>query len=106
MQVSYCKNVHKFQPSHEPALSETLQKISIAIFKHGIRMMDFFKDHDKLRSGLITENQFICGLSLACGKQAQLQRPEIQKVLEFYRLPDGRVQYKAFCDDMENGEKL
>ncbi|BFZ03633.1 hypothetical protein BsWGS_06672 [Bradybaena similaris] len=89
-------------PSCEPALSETLLKISIAIFKHGIRIMDFFKDHDKLRSGLITENQFICGLSLACGKQAQLQRPEIQKVLEFYRLPDGRVRYKEFCDDMEN----
>ncbi|CAG5122336.1 unnamed protein product [Candidula unifasciata] len=89
-------------PSHEPALSEIFQKISIAVFKHGIRMVDFFKDHDKLRSGVITESQFICGLSLACGKEAQIQRPEIQKVVEYYRLPDGRVQYKEFCDAMEN----
>jgi len=56
-----------------------------------------------LRSGIITENQFVCGLALAVGKEAQLSRPEIQKVVEYYRQPDGRVQYKEFCDMMENG---
>ena len=45
----------------------------------------------------------MCGLALACGKEAQLSRPEIQKVVEYYRLPDGRIQYKEFCDAMENG---
>ena len=47
--------------------------------------------------------QFICGLSLCCGTQAHLSRDEIQKVVEVYRQPNGRVRYKEFCDIMENG---
>ena len=47
--------------------------------------------------------QFICGLSLCCGTQANLSRDEIQKVVEVYRQPSGRVRYKEFCDIMENG---
>lgn len=86
---------------------ETVQlifdRIRVAVYKNGIRTIEFFKDYDKLRSGIITENQFICGLSLAISKEAQLTRGEIQKIAEFYRQPDGRVAYKEFCDMMENG---
>lgn len=32
-------------------------KIRIAVHKNGIRTTEFFKDHDKLRSGVITRNQ-------------------------------------------------
>ncbi|XP_073251609.1 uncharacterized protein [Porites lutea] len=85
-----------------PTLHEIFEKIRLAIHKHGIRTTEFFKDHDKLRSGEITENQFICGLSLCCGTQAHLSRDEIQKVVDVYRQPDGRVRYKEFCDIMEN----
>ena len=73
------------------------------MFKYGIRTIEFFKDHDKLRSGAITDNQFLCGLSLSVGTQAQLSRPEMQKVCEYFRQSDGRVKYKEFCDIMENG---
>ena len=76
----------------------------VAVHKYRVRPIEFFKDYDKLRSGVITENQFVCGLSLALGKEAQLSRPQIQKVMEYYRIPDGRVGYKGFCDMMENGE--
>lgn len=89
-------------PSSDPTLAEILDKIRVAVFKNGIRTIEFFKDHDKLRSGVITENQFICGLALACGKEAQLSRQEIQKVVEYYRLPDGRILYKQFSEAMEN----
>ncbi|KAH9519717.1 hypothetical protein Btru_070724 [Bulinus truncatus] len=89
-------------PKEDPTLAEILDKIRIAVFKNGIRTIEFFKDHDKLRSGVITDNQFVCGLALACGKEAQLSRGEIQKLVEYYRLPDGRVQYKQFCDNMEH----
>lgn len=85
-----------------PSLQEIFEKIREAIHKNGIRTTEFFKDHDKLRSGEITENQFICGLSLCCGTQANLSREEIQKVVDVYRQPDGRVRYKEFCDIMEN----
>ena len=52
---------------------------------------------------LFSEHQFVCGLSLALGKEAQLSRADIQKVVEFYRVDKDRVQYKEFCDMMENG---
>ncbi|XP_053393487.1 uncharacterized protein LOC123564874 [Mercenaria mercenaria] len=86
----------------DPDLNTIFDKIRMAVFKNGIRTTEFFKDHDKLRSGIITENQFVCGLALAVGKEAQLSRAEIQKIVEYYRQPDGRVKYKEFCDIMEN----
>lgn len=94
------------QATADPALNQIFDKIRVAVFKNGIRTIEFFKDHDKLRSGIITENQFVCGLALAVGKEAQLSRAEIQKIVEYYRQPDGRVLYKEFCDVMENGEYI
>ncbi|XP_002741846.1 uncharacterized protein LOC100373451 [Saccoglossus kowalevskii] len=84
------------------SLEDVFDKIRVAVYKNGIRTTEFFRDHDKLRSYIITENQFICGLSLAVGKEAQLSRSDIQKVVDFYKIPDGRVRYKEFCDLMEN----
>ena len=54
------------------------------------------------RPYFIAEHQFTCGLSLAIGKEAQLARNEIQKVVEFYRVDKDRVRYKEFCDMLEN----
>ena len=59
------------------------------------------EDQDRLFSSVSL--QFICGLSLCCGTQAHLSRDEIQKVVDVYRQPNGRVRYKEFCDIMENG---
>ncbi|XP_062606411.1 uncharacterized protein LOC134268237, partial [Saccostrea cucullata] len=86
----------------DPALNEIFEKIRVAVFKNGIRTTEFFRDHDKLRSGIVTESQFKCGLALAVGKEAQLSRAEIQKVVEYYRVAEDRVQYREFCDMMEN----
>lgn len=86
----------------DPPLNQIFDKLRVAVFKNGIRSLEFFRDHDKLRSGIITENQFICGLSLAAGKEAQLTRQEIQKIVQFYHIPDGRVRYREFCDMLEN----
>jgi len=98
--------IYLFQLTKDPDLNSIFDRIRVAVFKNGIRTTEFFKDHDKLRSGIITENQFICGLSLAVGKEAQLSRADVQKVMEYYRQPDGRVLYKEFCDMMENGKSL
>ena len=50
--------------------------------------------------------QFIRGLSLCCGQLAHLSRDEIQRIVEHYHTPDGRVRYKEFCDLMENSKKM
>ena len=41
----------------QSSLQQILSKISNVVFKNGIRTTEFFKDHDKLNSGVITENQ-------------------------------------------------
>eukprot|EP00731_Ephydatia_muelleri_P005665 Em0002g1841a len=79
-----------------------LCKIRDAVYKNGIRTTEFFKDHDKLRSGIITETQFTCGLTLCCGQAIHLSREEIALVVECFRAPDGRVRYNQFCQFMEN----
>lgn len=83
-------------------IQEVFDKIRVAVHKNGIRTTEFFKDHDKLRSGVITRNQFICGLSLCCGTQANLSRDEIEMLVEYYVTEDDRVRYKEFCHLMEN----
>ena len=57
----------------------------------------------RLNLNFFALQQFICGLSLCCGTQANLSRDEIQKIVEVYRQSNGRVRYKEFCDIMENG---
>ncbi|CAF1138992.1 unnamed protein product [Adineta steineri] len=84
------------------SIQEILDKIRIATFKYGVRISDFFKDYDKLRSGIMTETQFESALSLSIQKQAFLNMNDIKKIAEYYRRPDGRVYYKEFVDSMEN----
>lgn len=85
-------------------LNPIFKKVQEAVHKNGIRTTEFFRDHDKLRKGIITENQFVCGLMLCAGKEAHLTRGEVQKLVDFYKDSEGRVAYKEFCDKMENGE--
>lgn len=40
------------------SVQEIIDRISIICYKNGIRITDFFKDFDRLRSGVITERQF------------------------------------------------
>ncbi|CAF4055843.1 unnamed protein product [Rotaria sordida] len=88
--------------AEQRSIQEILDKIRIATFKYGIRISDFFKDYDKLRSGIITEGQFESALSLSIQKQAFLNMNDIKKLTEYYRRPDGRIYYKEFVDSMEN----
>lgn len=74
------------------------------VYKYGIRTTEFFRDYDKLRSGLITVAQFKCGLSLCMAKRINLKRNEINRLVEHFISSDGEhVKYKEFCDVMENG---
>ena len=47
------------QMSEVASLDEIFQRIKDAIYKNGIRTTEFFRDHDKLRSGVITENHVV-----------------------------------------------
>ena len=101
-----CFRVSTLQPDVDLTLQQIFDKIRVAIYKNRVRSIEFFKDYDRLRSGIITEHQFNSAIVLAIGKEAQLSPPEVQKIIEYYRTPDGRVQYKEFCDMLEHGNDL
>ena len=81
---------------------EIVDRISIACHKEGIRMVDFFKDYDRLRSGMVTDRQFASGLTAGVQKSANLCSEDINQLIEYYRRPDGRCDYKSFSDTVEN----
>lgn len=74
--------------ANDGELKSVFDRLHVAIFKNRIRTTEFFKDNDKLRSGIITRNQFIRGLALAQdGVQlgaSLLTTPEINKIADFY----------------------
>jgi hypothetical protein len=45
-------------------MTALLERLRVGFFRSRVRPVDFFADHDKLRSGLVTENQFVCGSTL------------------------------------------
>ena len=54
--------------------------------------------------GIVTENQFSCGLALACsGRDApRISREEMASVIALFRAPNGRgVLYRKFADTVD-----
>ena len=84
------------------SVQEIIDRIANVCYKHGIRISDFFKDFDRLKSGVITERQFSSGLIVGLEKAANLCTDDIYQLAEYLRLPDGRIEYKTFCDTVEN----
>lgn len=85
------------------AADEILNRVRIAVVKHGIRTTEFFRDFDKLRTGKCSEAQFSASLTLAVGKQTKLTPSEIAQLANHFCAADGRVCYGEFCDSMESG---
>jgi Ca2+-binding EF-hand superfamily protein len=65
-----------------------------------VRVAEFFRDFDKLRSGHITDSQFRIGLSMA---KIVLSTSEFELLMETYKAPkEGRhLRWKDFCDAVE-----
>jgi len=109
-QASEAISFNSRHSSHDMKVDKELQslfdRLHVAIFKNRIRTTEFFRDHDKLRSGIITMNQFIRGLTLAQdGVQlgaSLLTGEEIKRIANHYSDKNGMVHYKKFCYKMEN----
>src|SRR5690606_4163323 len=80
-----------------------VDKVSIACYKEGIRITDFFMDYDTLGCGLITHRQFATALTDSVKKSANLALDDINQLVEYYRQVDGKCDYKTLCDTIENG---
>ncbi|PAA77603.1 hypothetical protein BOX15_Mlig010687g4 [Macrostomum lignano] len=88
----------------DPSIEMILQRLRVAVHKYGIRLLEFLRDHDKLRHDLVTENQFVKSLMLAIGKQAQLTLPECHALAHYFAAKDGsnRVRYRDFALAMDS----
>lgn len=100
--ISQQKDSIQHVPGASPSVQMILDRIRMAVHKRGIRVIEFFRDYDKLRHDRITEHQFVCALSLALGKEAQLSRDEIQKLANFYRADANFIHYRDFCLAMDS----
>jgi len=81
---------------------DVITRLRVSFYRTRVRPIDFFKDHDKLRSKVVTENQFIRGLSNACSapKGLTLTASEVEEVVDRYKARGGGVAYRDFCNDV------
>ncbi|GAQ80547.1 hypothetical protein KFL_000560360 [Klebsormidium nitens] len=76
-------------------------KVKLVVYKNRIRLREFFVDYDKLRTGYVTEGQFMSGLTSAGLK---LSAREMKALADKYKDPENpqqKVHYRAFCDEMD-----
>jgi hypothetical protein len=79
---------------------DVIEKIQKLVKQKNIRISEFMRDHDKLRSGSITENQFFSSLSMM---KIFLTKQEFSLLKEKYTNPErpGQILHKKFCDDID-----
>jgi len=102
------KHMIKLNLNKKPTELNPLKNIDDIIFKCKVknskerqRPHEFFKDFDKLRSGIISKDDFYRAVDLM---KLELKESEVNKVANFYQSPQkpGFVQYKLFCNVIES----
>ena len=81
-------------------VDDVLARVRKACLEQRIRVAEFFRDFDRLRSGYITSNQFRMGLSMA---KIPISHQEFQQLADTYKAPkDGdHVRWRDFCDHVD-----
>ncbi|KAJ3210533.1 hypothetical protein HDU82_007937 [Entophlyctis luteolus] len=73
------------------------------VYKHRIRLIEFFRDYDRHNCGLVSEAQFRAGLRLS---RIPLDTSQINTVIQAYQEKDGRVAYRKLCCSVEETMRL
>ncbi|ORZ38445.1 hypothetical protein BCR44DRAFT_1428282 [Catenaria anguillulae PL171] len=85
--------------THEAvSLDRTLEEIKRYAYIQRIRMVDFFRDYDHHNQGIVSEHQFCAALKLV---KVNLSKAQLDMLLSTYRSQDGRINYRSFCDTIE-----
>jgi len=81
-------------------LEDVVEKIQKACKQKNIRISEFMRDHDHLRSGSITESQFLGCLSMS---NQFLSKKESNFLLEKFRNPEKpqEILWRNFCDEID-----
>ena len=86
---------------HKPDdIDDVIARIRLSCKQQRIRVGEFFRDFDKLRSGYITEVQFRIGLNMA---KIVLSSHEFDHLCEYFQAPkEGKhVRWRDFCDTVD-----
>jgi len=84
--------------NYEPGqlnISAIQEKIKKQVYKERIRVNEFFRDWDHHNCGLVSEFQFRSVLPLL---NLRLDQKEINIIVRFYQIKDGRIKYRDFCN--------
>lgn len=85
-----------YRDSNE-AINEVLARIQKKVKEERIRISEFLRDFDRLRSGGITNSQFRIGMNMA---KLPLSNSDFVTITEYFKVPEksGYMQWNAFCD--------
>jgi hypothetical protein len=85
-------------------VDESMTRLKKVVYKNRIRVKDFLCDFDRLRSGVVHENNFITGLSIA-GIDKKLSPQQISTIVDAYRVkvtPSlSMIDWVKFVEDVE-----
>ena len=78
-------------------MDDVIARIRTFCKQQRVRIGEFFRDFDKLRSGFITDTQFRIGLNMA---KIVLSSTEFEHLFAYFQAPkDGRhIKWREFCD--------
>lgn len=81
-------------------VEDVVARIRTICKQQRVRVAEFFRDFDKLRSGFITESQFRIGLNMA---KIVLSSTEFEALVEHFRAPkEGRhIRWRDFSDAVD-----
>eukprot|EP00696_Hemimastix_kukwesjijk_P002228 gnl/Hemi2/12732_TR4348_c0_g1_i1.p1 gnl/Hemi2/12732_TR4348_c0_g1~~gnl/Hemi2/12732_TR4348_c0_g1_i1.p1 ORF type:complete len:124 (-),score=17.00 gnl/Hemi2/12732_TR4348_c0_g1_i1:3-374(-) len=88
-------------PDYEPAraqLSEVESRLAQTLSSRHASIRAWLEQADKKRSGLATQAQFRSAFGL-CGIDVSV--PDINRLIDQYKIHDGQVNYRAFCDRVD-----
>ena len=93
-QVDIVKTLDNF------TVSDVIEKIQKAVKQKSLRINEFMKDYDPLRSGSITKSQFLSSLSML---KLYLSRKEAELLCDKYANPEkeNEVLWTKFADDID-----
>jgi Ca2+-binding EF-hand superfamily protein len=81
-------------------LHDVLARIRTVTCQQRIRLGEFFRDFDKLRSGFITAAQFRIGLNMG---KLPISQGEFNMLCEYFKAPKAgdHIQWTKFCDAVD-----
>eukprot|EP00055_Hartaetosiga_balthica_P000686 m.137217 g.137217 ORF g.137217 m.137217 type:complete len:950 (+) comp11451_c0_seq1:201-3050(+) len=84
--------------------NDLMKALQLTFLKTHVRPLEYFRDYDKLRTSLITKNQFECGISLACSAPGglRLSRAQVQVLVDNYKTDEDKIKYRQFCTEVDN----